>query len=237
MLTISQSILVMLRILPQNNNINIHANNYIFSDGKQSGERTRSSYSKFKPGFGREFSRRRISETRYKEGFQVKCGEAENGDGDQHVDGEVQIMPKMQPKVDRPGNLPAKWTSLFGVKPSSKSSFPPIKIVSILEKGLCMIVIPDELVDHSIASMASTLVGKFMGQRPNIDVVRSFTLKKWHLKGQVSVTAMEKGFLSFDFTYNEDMTNILCEGPWNIGQETLVLQKWSSKLNLNESFF
>ena len=48
---------------------------------------------------------------------------------------------------------------------------------------------------------------------------------------------MEKGFLSFDSTCNEDLQNILCEGPWSIGRATLVLQKWSSKLDLNESFF
>lgn len=60
---------------------------------------------------------------------------------------------------------------------------------------------------------------------------------KWHLKGQVNVTTMEKGFLSFDFTCSEDLANILCEGPWSIGRATLVLQKWSSKLDLNESFF
>lgn len=126
---------------------------------------------------------------------------------------------------------------LFSVKPSSKSSIPLVKLVSSMEKGSCTIAILDELVDHSIALMASMLVGKFMGQRPNLDVVHSFTLRKWHLKGQVSVTVMEKGFLSFDFTCNEDMANILCEGPWRIGRATLVLQKWSSKLDLNKSFF
>ena len=35
----------------------------------------------------------------------------------------------------------------------------------------------------------------------------------------------------------ENISNILCEGPWAIGHSTLVLQKWSSKMNLNNSFF
>ena len=85
--------------------------------------------------------------------------------------------------------------------------------------------------------MASMLFGKFIGPRPNIDVVWSFTMKKWSLKGQVSVTAMAKGFLSFEFTCPEDMADIMCEGPWSLGRATLVLQKWSSKLDLNDSFF
>ena len=33
------------------------------------------------------------------------------------------------------------------------------------------------------------------------------------------------------------MADILCEGPWSFGRDTLVLQKWSSKLDFNESFF
>ena len=89
----------------------------------------------------------------------------------------------MQPKVDKPRNLLAKWALLFSVKPFGKSYFPLVKIVSYLEKGSCTISIPNELVYYSIASMASTLVGKFIGQRPNINVVGSFTMKKWSLKG------------------------------------------------------
>ena len=64
---------------------------------------------------------------------------------------------------------------------------------------------------------------QIFGPRPNIDVVRSFIKKKWALKGQVLVTAMAKGFLSFEFTYMEDLSNILCEGQWVVGHSTLVL--------------
>ena len=82
-----------------------------------------------------------------------------------------------------------------------------------LDSGSFSIAIPDEIVDHSIASMASTLVGKFVGLRPNIDAVKDFSRKKWQLKGQVSVTMMAKGFLAFDFTCNEDMSHVLSESP------------------------
>ena len=139
------------------------------------------------------------------------------------------------PKVDQPGST--KWSSLFEVKPSGKSSFPPVKTLPETEKGSCAIAIPDEIVDHSIRSMASTLIGKILGPRPNIDDVKTFIKKKWALKGQVSVMAMAKGFMSFDFTCMEDLSNILREGQWATGCSTLVLQKWSSKLYLNASFF
>lgn len=84
--------------------------------------------------------------------------------------------------------------------------------------------------------MASTLVGIFLGPRPNIDDVRSFIRKKWALKGKVTVLAMAKGFMSFEFSCLEDLSSILCEGQWGIGRSTLVLQKWSSNMNLNDSF-
>ena len=43
-----------------------------------------------------------------------------------------------------------KWSSLFGVKPSGKSSFPPVKTIQDSVKGSCAIAIPDEIVDHNI---------------------------------------------------------------------------------------
>ena len=50
-------------------------------------------------------------------------------------------------------------------------------------KGSCVIAIPDEIVDHNIQAMASTLVGKFLGPRPSIDEVRQLIKQKWALKG------------------------------------------------------
>lgn len=117
--------------------------------------------------------------------------------------------PTSGPKHECPG----KWSSLFGIKPTGKSSFPAIKVISGIEKGSFSISIPDELVDHNIVAMASTLVSKFIGKRMNIDTVRLFTKKKWDLKGQVLVTDMEKGFMAFEFSFQEDLSHALCAGP------------------------
>lgn len=85
--------------------------------------------------------------------------------------------------------------------------------------------------------MASTLIGKFTGPRPNIDLVRAFTFQKWKLKGQMDVAAMPKGFFSFVFSNGEDLTKVLCDGPWMMGKSSLSLQKWSTNLDYNESSF
>ena len=149
----------------------------------------------------------------------VEAGDvAENGDGDPRDPGSGSEILPLTPKECQSGFCPKKrWASLFGVKPSGKSSFPLVKVISNLDRGSFSIAIPDKIVDYSIASMASTLVGKFVGQRPNIDAVRDFARKKWHLKGQVSITAMAKGFLAFDFTCKEDMSFVLRESPWSFG--------------------
>ena len=96
----------------------------------------------------------------------------DNGDRDPHDKCKGLNKPFAPSKENLARVLLEKWLSLFGVKPTSKSSVPPVKIISSLEKGSCVIAILDELVDHSIDSMASTLVGKFIGQRSNIDIVR-----------------------------------------------------------------
>ena len=70
------------------------------------------------------------------------------------MDGDPDVPPKevvkipSVPKVDQPGST--KWSSLFGVKPLGKSSFPPVKTLLETEKGSCAIAILDEIMDHSI---------------------------------------------------------------------------------------
>ncbi|XP_057842939.2 uncharacterized protein LOC131052042 [Cryptomeria japonica] len=127
--------------------------------------------------------------------------------------------------------------SLFGVKPSGKSSLPAERNISKSEKGRFDIEVTDPVIEHNINLMALTLVGKNLGPRPNIDIVRVFAKCKWALKGQVEVTTMSKGALSMSFSCEEDMLRMICDGPWLIRKSTLALQKWSPKMDLNESFF
>ena len=94
-------------------------------------------------------------------------------------------------------NSTSQWSSLFGIKPTGNSSFLEIKDILDKEKGQYAIEIPNELVDHNIATMASSLVGKFIGPRLIIDIVWTYARKKWYLKSHVEISAMAKGFLSF----------------------------------------
>ena len=104
-------------------------------------------------------------------GSQKQNGQGSSGTGDQSkkddwdLDAPPKVLDKVPsvPKVGLPGS--AKWSSLFGVNPIGKSSFLSVKILLEAKKGSCAIAISDELMDHIIKSMASTLFGKFLGPR------------------------------------------------------------------------
>lgn len=92
--------------------------------------------------------------------------------------------------------------------------------------GQCFVSIPDDLVDKVIASIGYSLVGKFVGLRPNIDSVHSWVAKKWKNKDHINVLVMAKGFFPFTFTYEEDLVAVFMGGPWIFGNATLTLKWW-----------
>lgn len=69
--------------------------------------------------------------------------------------------------------------SLLKLKASGKSVFPPVSNISDLAKGNFSIYVPNMVIDHNISLMDKLLVGKFMGPRPNIEIVRTFVKKNW----------------------------------------------------------
>ncbi|XP_059064686.1 uncharacterized protein LOC131856780 [Cryptomeria japonica] len=83
--------------------------------------------------------------------------------------------------------------------------------------------------------MSNSLVGKFMGPHTNIEIVRAYVKWKWALKGNVEISALPKGLLSFTFSCEEDKLRILYGNPWLVRKIALVLQKWHPNLNMSES--
>ncbi|XP_057864416.2 uncharacterized protein LOC131072293 [Cryptomeria japonica] len=70
---------------------------------------------------------------------------------------------------------------------------------------------------------------------PNIEVVRAYVKHKWALKGNVKISALPKGLLTFAFSCEEDKIRILYGSPWLVGKTALVLHKWHPNLNMSDS--
>ncbi|XP_059068244.1 uncharacterized protein LOC131858811 [Cryptomeria japonica] len=113
--------------------------------------------------------------------------------------------------------------------------FPPVNNISDLAKGKFAIFVLDMVIDHNISLMNITLVGKFMGLKPNIEVVRAFVKRRWTTNGQVLISTLPKGYFTFDFSCKEDIQAIRSGGPWVIGKSSLALKKWTTNLDLSDS--
>ena len=128
------------------------------------------------------------------------------------------------------------WSSLLGKKPYGKSFFPLVTAKSCWEKGEFQVFIPDPLVDFSVSSMDFTLVGKFLGARPDIDSLRKMVKRKWAIRGEVDIAPVSNGFFSFIFNCKEYFNMVLCGGPWSFGKCSLTIKKWEPNMDLLDFF-
>ncbi|XP_074293052.1 uncharacterized protein LOC141619952 [Silene latifolia] len=71
-----------------------------------------------------------------------------------------------------------------------------------------------------------TLMGNFLGSKPNLKQVQDFVQKAWKQIASPIVQYYRKGWFSFRFTTQEDMNNVLREGPWKLGSSSLILKQW-----------
>ncbi|XP_074305112.1 uncharacterized protein LOC141640050 [Silene latifolia] len=71
-----------------------------------------------------------------------------------------------------------------------------------------------------------TLMSNFLGSKPTFKQVQEFAQKCWHHIASPVVQYYKKGWFSFRFTSLEDMNNVLKEGPWKLGNSSLILKQW-----------
>ena len=108
---------------------------------------------------------------------------------------------------------------------------------SYWEKGEFQFFIPDPLVNFSVSSMDFTLVGTFLGARPDLESLRNMVKRKWVIRGEVDIAPLLNGFFLFTFNYKEDMDRVLCGGLWSFGKCSLTIKKWEPNMDLLDSFF
>ncbi|GLJ57010.1 hypothetical protein SUGI_1486040 [Cryptomeria japonica] len=99
-----------------------------------------------------------------------------------------------------------------------------------MEDGM-EIDIPDFLSCRMEASSNNSLVGKFCGNRPDIDVVGRWMGGRWNLGGKVEVVSILNNFFLFYFSNSDDCSKTLLDSPWFMGHNGLVLNQWAPRFN------
>ncbi|XP_074297524.1 uncharacterized protein LOC141628259 [Silene latifolia] len=71
-----------------------------------------------------------------------------------------------------------------------------------------------------------TLMGNLLGARPTLKQITEFTDKYWGSIAKPTIQYFKKGWFSFRFENEKDMSNVLKRGPWKIGSHSLILKQW-----------
>ncbi|XP_074299070.1 uncharacterized protein LOC141630093 [Silene latifolia] len=71
------------------------------------------------------------------------------------------------------------------------------------------------------------LMGNVVGARPTLYVIQAYVSKAWGHIGQPAVHYFRKGWFSSYFATKEAMNDVLKQGPWMVGANSLVLKNWS----------
>lgn len=101
-----------------------------------------------------------------------------------------------------------------------------IKLETKVVEDKKRLMIPQVIIDYEAEKKKNCLVGRFVGIRPNLDLIRNWIKEKWKTTGQVDLIVMPKEFLMFRFANTDDMRMVMELGPWFLGRKGLVLKKW-----------
>ncbi|XP_077217827.1 uncharacterized protein LOC143852323 [Tasmannia lanceolata] len=74
--------------------------------------------------------------------------------------------------------------------------------------------------------MGHCLVGFLIGRRPYFMALKDHLLRKWQIKGEFKISALNHGFFLFKFNNSEDCSKILEMGTHSFGGRPQILQRW-----------
>ncbi|XP_074298202.1 uncharacterized protein LOC141629027 [Silene latifolia] len=69
-------------------------------------------------------------------------------------------------------------------------------------------------------------MGNVLGAKPSLKSMQDFVTKHWNHVSLPIVQYFKKGWFSFRFASMGDMHTILRDGPWTLGQNSLILKQW-----------
>ncbi|KAK9749960.1 hypothetical protein RND81_02G161900 [Saponaria officinalis] len=89
------------------------------------------------------------------------------------------------------------------------------------------IVIDEEEIQEELFYWKYTLVGTTIGLRSKLNQLREYVEKTWNHIIVPLVQYFKKGWFCFRFNSKEAMDGVLRGGPWYLGKNALLLQRWS----------
>ena len=94
--------------------------------------------------------------------------------------------------------------------------------------------ITPEILLAGTKNWSSTLVGYFVGSFLPFSAVNTLARRLWSKNGLEEVLSFDKGYYFFKFSSEEDLSDVLEQGPWLLSVRPLVLKKWSRGLKLTK---
>jgi hypothetical protein len=94
----------------------------------------------------------------------------------------------------------------------------------------------DEELSHWSNPWKHTLIVKTIGkENVSFQALENHLQCSWTRNGTIKVTDMEDGFISVDFTDEDDYNFVLFEGPWKVADDCyLMLQRWRPFFSLTD---
>jgi hypothetical protein len=94
----------------------------------------------------------------------------------------------------------------------------------------------DEELSHWSNQWKHTLIVKTIGkENVSFQALEIHLQRSWTRNGTIKVTDMEDGFISVDFTDEDDYNVVLFEGPWKVADDCyLMLQRWRPFFSLTD---
>lgn len=131
-----------------------------------------------------------------------------------------------QPSILEAPSAPSTWSGLFKKKTEQQLSFH----AQVKGAGNSIVTIPQEAVEEGIKRWENCLVGWFIGETPEFRMVVSAINKMWGKKSRVNVAKKGKLFI-MQFTDLKLMQWVMENGPWFIGKNLFVVQRWHHSLS------
>lgn len=84
------------------------------------------------------------------------------------------------------------------------------------------------LADLVVDQSKFSLVGKFLGVRSDLDMIRKWDMEKWRSQAGMEIIALPKSFFWVKLRSSEDVEKILSGGLWFYGRRGLFLKKMAA---------